>query len=226
MPGGADRSYGIHVARLAGIPRAVTRRAEEILKELEKKSQRGGRSGPREGTRRLSAHPAWRAKPSHRGAAIGGRPVAVADRGDRKVVRSAAAGGVTRLGPEKMNPPSDIVTLKNTLPAPRPACLSAGECEMRNATWRADRLNMEALFEVFESVPQPFPASQNDRHHGDVHVVHEIGCQELSDGCWSSANPNIKTTRRFPGGFQGLGRTRVQEMERRPPFMVIVGLGW
>ncbi|HLZ09678.1 MAG TPA: DNA mismatch repair protein MutS, partial [Chloroflexota bacterium] len=42
VPGGADRSYGIHVARLAGIPRAVTRRAEEILKELERKSQRGG----------------------------------------------------------------------------------------------------------------------------------------------------------------------------------------
>lgn len=35
MPGGADRSYGIHVAQLAGIPRAVTNRANEILKELE-----------------------------------------------------------------------------------------------------------------------------------------------------------------------------------------------
>jgi DNA mismatch repair protein MutS len=44
VPGGADRSYGIHVARLAGIPRAVTRRAEEILKELERKG-RGGGSG-------------------------------------------------------------------------------------------------------------------------------------------------------------------------------------
>jgi DNA mismatch repair protein MutS len=34
-PGGADRSYGIHVARLAGIPRSVTRRAEELLHGLE-----------------------------------------------------------------------------------------------------------------------------------------------------------------------------------------------
>jgi DNA mismatch repair protein MutS len=40
VPGGADRSYGIHVARLAGIPRAVTRRAEEILKDLERKGRR------------------------------------------------------------------------------------------------------------------------------------------------------------------------------------------
>jgi DNA mismatch repair protein MutS len=35
VPGGADRSYGIHVARLAGMPRAVVRRSQELLKELE-----------------------------------------------------------------------------------------------------------------------------------------------------------------------------------------------
>ncbi len=36
--GGSDRSYGIHVARLAGIPAGVTDRAEEILKVLEKEN--------------------------------------------------------------------------------------------------------------------------------------------------------------------------------------------
>ena len=35
VPGSADRSYGIHVAQLAGIPRAVINRATEILSELE-----------------------------------------------------------------------------------------------------------------------------------------------------------------------------------------------
>jgi DNA mismatch repair protein MutS len=35
VPGAADRSYGIHVARLAGVPAAVTARAEAILAELE-----------------------------------------------------------------------------------------------------------------------------------------------------------------------------------------------
>jgi DNA mismatch repair protein MutS len=35
IPGGADRSYGIHVAQIAGIPKAVTDRATEILEELE-----------------------------------------------------------------------------------------------------------------------------------------------------------------------------------------------
>jgi DNA mismatch repair protein MutS len=36
MPGGADQSYGIHVARLAGVPATVLDRAREILKFLEK----------------------------------------------------------------------------------------------------------------------------------------------------------------------------------------------
>jgi DNA mismatch repair protein MutS len=35
IPGPADRSYGIHVARLAGMPSLVIKRAKDILKELE-----------------------------------------------------------------------------------------------------------------------------------------------------------------------------------------------
>ena len=35
VPGGADRSYGIHVAQLAGLPRPVIQRALEILNQLE-----------------------------------------------------------------------------------------------------------------------------------------------------------------------------------------------
>ncbi|MBX3445097.1 MAG: DNA mismatch repair protein MutS [Planctomyces sp.] len=35
MPGAADRSYGIHVARLAGVPREVIARADVILQTLE-----------------------------------------------------------------------------------------------------------------------------------------------------------------------------------------------
>ena len=34
-PGGAARSYGIHVARLAGLPGRVTDRAADLLRELE-----------------------------------------------------------------------------------------------------------------------------------------------------------------------------------------------
>jgi DNA mismatch repair protein MutS len=38
VAGGADRSYGIHVAQLAGIPPAIVRRAREILLDLEANS--------------------------------------------------------------------------------------------------------------------------------------------------------------------------------------------
>ncbi len=40
-PGTADRSYGIHVAKLAGLPDAVTGRAEEVLAILEKGDESG-----------------------------------------------------------------------------------------------------------------------------------------------------------------------------------------
>jgi DNA mismatch repair protein MutS len=43
VPGGADRSYGIHVARLAGIPASVTQRARDLLKELESGRRRASR---------------------------------------------------------------------------------------------------------------------------------------------------------------------------------------
>ncbi len=35
IPGGTDKSYGIHVAKLAGIPKPILTRSNEILKELE-----------------------------------------------------------------------------------------------------------------------------------------------------------------------------------------------
>jgi len=38
VPGGADRSYGIHVGQLAGLPRPVIQRAGEILQQLEASS--------------------------------------------------------------------------------------------------------------------------------------------------------------------------------------------
>ena len=38
VQGGTDESYGVHVAKLAGVPKEVTKRANEILKSLERKS--------------------------------------------------------------------------------------------------------------------------------------------------------------------------------------------
>ena len=38
VQGGTDESYGIHVARLAGVPKIVTKKANEILRSLERKN--------------------------------------------------------------------------------------------------------------------------------------------------------------------------------------------
>jgi DNA mismatch repair protein MutS len=54
VPGGADRSYGIHVARLAGLPSDVTERAEEALHDLEAKAHQNGHVAKRSRGRQLA----------------------------------------------------------------------------------------------------------------------------------------------------------------------------
>ena len=55
VPGATDRSYGIHVAKLAGVPEGVVARAREVLREIERDAvieplgndRRSRRAGPR-----------------------------------------------------------------------------------------------------------------------------------------------------------------------------------
>ena len=47
VPGGADKSYGIHVARLAGLPKEILDRAKEILAHLEDSSLATAEPRPR-----------------------------------------------------------------------------------------------------------------------------------------------------------------------------------
>ncbi len=51
VPGGADKSYGVHVARLAGLPASVVHRAWEVLGELENGAVAGHGDRPRSGKR-------------------------------------------------------------------------------------------------------------------------------------------------------------------------------
>ncbi|MBS3750122.1 MAG: DNA mismatch repair protein MutS, partial [Anaerolineales bacterium] len=46
VPGGADKSYGIHVAQLAGMPSSVVQRAEEIMDKLEESSGKAVKIDP------------------------------------------------------------------------------------------------------------------------------------------------------------------------------------
>jgi len=56
-PGGADRSYGIQVARLAGAPASVLARARELLTELEGTHSGGGEGLGRHGAHRPASEP-------------------------------------------------------------------------------------------------------------------------------------------------------------------------
>ena len=47
VPGGSDRSYGIHVARLAGLPKAVIDRSRHLLGELEARAEQAERRSGR-----------------------------------------------------------------------------------------------------------------------------------------------------------------------------------
>ncbi len=49
VPGGVDKSYGIHVAQLAGLPKSVVQRAHQVLDDLEGDSQK---KAPSKGLRR------------------------------------------------------------------------------------------------------------------------------------------------------------------------------
>ena len=49
MPGGSNHSFGIHVARMAGMPPSVVRRADEILLQLEDTHRKDGLSKPLDG---------------------------------------------------------------------------------------------------------------------------------------------------------------------------------
>ncbi|ASB49657.1 DNA mismatch repair protein MutS [Alkalitalea saponilacus] len=46
VPGGSNHSFGIHVARMAGMPKSVVKRADDILKELEDTHRKGQLSKP------------------------------------------------------------------------------------------------------------------------------------------------------------------------------------
>lgn len=47
VPGGTDKSYGIHVAKLAGIPSLVLQKAQEMLKTLEKNTPMKAKTSPK-----------------------------------------------------------------------------------------------------------------------------------------------------------------------------------
>ncbi|HET8522932.1 MAG TPA: DNA mismatch repair protein MutS, partial [Thermomicrobiales bacterium] len=62
VPGGADRSYGVHVAQLAGLPKGVVRRAQQLLDSFERADGQAERPRRRQDMR--SAPPTAEAAPA------------------------------------------------------------------------------------------------------------------------------------------------------------------
>ena len=56
-PGGSEHSFGIHVARLAGMPRAIVNRADQVLKQLEEANRRQGSEAAKEALGKLDSAP-------------------------------------------------------------------------------------------------------------------------------------------------------------------------
>ncbi|ABN57876.1 MULTISPECIES: DNA mismatch repair protein MutS [Methanoculleus] len=87
IPGATDRSYGVHVAHLAGIPKKVTDRAMEILKEASAREFSGGPRAPRY-TQMLLVDP-----------------------GERAVQENPAVRELKDLNPNEMTPIEALTTL-------------------------------------------------------------------------------------------------------------------
>lgn len=49
VPGGSEHSFGIHVAKIAGMPRSIVQRAEQVMRELEANNSGEGISRPQTG---------------------------------------------------------------------------------------------------------------------------------------------------------------------------------
>jgi len=45
-PGGSEHSFGIHVARMAGMPQSITKRADAILAAMESANRKDGIKKP------------------------------------------------------------------------------------------------------------------------------------------------------------------------------------
>jgi DNA mismatch repair protein MutS len=106
--GPSDRSYGIHVARIAGVPTAVVARAEEILANLERDEY--GRDGlPRRARRADTARPS----PAHGGRPLFPPPSAGATRDPEDAASVEVLAAIRRQAPERLTP-LEALTLVDT----------------------------------------------------------------------------------------------------------------
>ena len=135
-PGTADRSYGIHVAKLAGLPKSVTARAEEVLEILEKGEQGGAlarladdlplfsaarrRAEPAATARIRRRSPAARHPPRRTHPARGPRPDLSAEGAGRRMILVRAIRAAAAVPPRRGSPESASRQRRTSIGASRP----------------------------------------------------------------------------------------------------------
>ncbi len=68
---------------------------------------------------------------------------------------------------------------------------------------RDHRFNSEPVLKSFQTLPEPFPTSEQYGNHHDVHLVDQIGLGKLSNCRGASADPDIFAFRQLAS--RGLG---------------------
>src|SRR5215469_15634490 len=92
--------------------------------------------------------------------------------------------------------------------------LPAAEGDVGDAAGAVHGLNLETVFEPFQTVPEPFPAAQHDGHHDNVRVVDQAGRQEFADGGRAAADADIRASGGLARLRQRLGGAGVEEVKR------------
>src|SRR5258708_13943545 len=98
------------------------------------------------------------------------------------------------------------------LPCCRP--LPPAEGEVGDAAGTVHGLNLETVFEPLQTVPEPLPAAQHDRHHDDVQVVDQADGQEFADGGRAAADADIPARGGLARLRKRLGGAGVEEVKR------------
>ena len=70
------------------------------------------------------------------------------------------------------------------------------------------------FFEPLQTVPEPLPAAQHDRHHDNVQVVDQADGQEFADGGRAAADTDIGARGGLARLRQRLGGAGVEEVKR------------
>src|SRR3954466_12658944 len=91
--------------------------------------------------------------------------------------------------------------------------LPTRERHVRHAARRGDDLDVEALLDAFQAVPQADAAAEQDWDLHDVEEVDEAGRAEVAHGRRAAADAHVEAAGRLPGEVERLVRARVDEVE-------------